>query len=56
MDVYMWLDLGLEVFWRKWEKSLLNVVEFLGGTGGGNWVDLSTSKIFRLRDSLVACI
>ena len=31
----MWLDLGLEVFWRKGEKSLLNVKEFLGGTGGG---------------------
>ena len=52
----MWLDLGLEVFWRKGEKSLLNVEEFLGGTGGGNWVDFSTLKIFRLRHSFVACI
>ena len=37
----MWLDSGLEVFWRKGEKSLLNDEEFLGRTGWGNWVDLS---------------
>ena len=52
----MWLDLGLGVFWRKGENSLLNVEEFLGGSGGGNWVDLSTFKIFRLCHSFVACI
>ena len=28
----MWLDLGLGVFWRKRENSLLNVEEFLGGS------------------------
>ena len=47
----MWLDLGLEVFLRKGEKSVLDVEEFLGGTGAGNWVDLSTLKIFLLRHS-----
>ena len=52
----MWLDLGLGLFWRKGEKSLLNFEEFHRGTGGGNWVDLSTFKIFRLRNSFVACI
>ena len=44
----MWLNLGPEVFWRKGGKSLLNIEEFLGETGGGNWVDLSTLKILRL--------
>ena len=38
------------------ENSLLNVEEFLGGSGGENWVDLSTFKIFCLRHYLVACI
>ena len=52
----MWLDLGLEVFWRRGEKCLLNFEEFLGVTVGGNWVDLSILKIFRLRHSFVACI
>ena len=52
----MRLDLGIVVFWRKGEKSLLNVEEFHGGTGGGNWFDLSTLKIFRLRHSFIACI
>ena len=50
----MWLDLGVEVFWRKGGKSLLNVEEFLGGTGRENWVDFSTLKIFRLRHFFVA--
>ena len=43
----MWLDSGLGVFWRKGENSPLNCEEFLGGSGGGNWVDLSIFKIFR---------
>ena len=32
----MWLHLCLGVFWRKGENILLNVKEFLGGSGGGN--------------------
>ena len=52
----MSLDLGLGVFWIKGENSLLNVEEFRGGSGGGNWVDFSTFKIFHLRHSFVACI
>ena len=39
------MDLGLEVFWRKGEKSLINVEEFFGGTGGGNWVDFPIEKL-----------
>ena len=53
----MWLDLGLGAFWSRGETSLLNFEEFLGGSGGGgDCVDLSTLKIFRLRNSCVACI
>ena len=52
----MSLDLGLGVFCRKGENSLLNVQEFLGGSGGGHWFDFSNFKIFRLRLSFVACI
>ena len=48
----MWLDLDLGVSWRKWANVLLNVEEFLGGSGGGNWIDLSTFKIFRERHIL----
>ena len=50
------MDLGLEVFWRKGENSLLNVEKFRGGSGGANYVDLSALKTFRLRISLVAFI
>ena len=43
-------------FLEKGENRLLNVVEFRGGSGGGNCVDLSALKTFRLRHSFVACI
>ena len=52
----MWLGLGLGVFLIKGKNSLLNFEEFLGGSGGGNGVDKSTLKIFRLRHSFEACI
>ena len=39
LDDYIWLDLGLEVFWKKGENRLLNVKEFRGGSGGGTCVD-----------------
>ena len=54
--MYTWLDLGIKVFWRKGENSLLNVEEFCGGSGEGNRVDLSALKTFRLRHSFVQCI
>ena len=41
----MWLDLGLEFFWRKGEKSLLNIEEFLGGIGEAYWVDFYFKNI-----------
>ena len=53
---HMWFDLGLEVFLKKGENCLLNFEEFPGGSEGGNWFDLSTFKICRLRHFFVACI
>ena len=43
-------------FWKKVENRLLNVEVFRGGSGGGNCVDLSALKTFRLRYPFVACI